>query len=154
MTFQASIEIPGAYLGYDGPAAQIWIGETRVFLDGEEDLPGPSYYDTGELSEFIPIIKNGIVYVPATYFKRFCLAEGLYFSATSRIFIGNCFITDYLAGFKVDSDFSLLDKDTKERFKFTGKREEVIEGLFEETYTDGDIELVIRKMSLSLPLWS
>ena len=129
----------------DAMFSQVWVGSSRVLNNAsEENPPRPYLYEGGKAGDYIPIVKDGSVFVPATYFDRFGFGRAFYDAGSSVILINNFEDGDYLAGFKVDSDFSLLDKSIRDRFKPIG-REEIDGGaLIEETFSDGDVELVIR----------
>ncbi|HML37160.1 MAG TPA: hypothetical protein PKA19_07060 [Bacillota bacterium] len=133
----------------DAEFSQVWIGSSRVLNNASEENPlRPYLYEGGEAGDYIPIIKDGSVFVPATYFDRFGFGGAFYDAQSSVILINNFEDGDYLAGFKVDIDFSSLDKSIRDRFKPIG-REEIDGGaLIEETLSDGDVELVIRTAEL------
>ena len=135
--------LPG--ISPDSKFSQIWIGSSRVLNNASDESPlRPYLYESGKASDYIPIARNGSVFVPATYFERFGFGGVFYDAQSSVILISNFENGDHLAGFKVDSDFSALDKVTRDRFKLID-REEIDSGaLIEETFSDGDVELVIR----------
>lgn len=129
----------------DAKFSQVWIGSSRVLNNASEEDPLRSYlYDGGKASDYIPVVKNGIVFVPATYFERFGFGGVFYDAQYSIILIDNFEDGNCLAEFKSDSDFSLLDKSIRDRFKSTSKEEIDSGALIEETFSDGDVELVIR----------
>ncbi|HBD64445.1 MAG TPA: hypothetical protein DC038_08430 [Clostridiales bacterium] len=129
----------------DAKFSQIWVGNSRVLNNASEENPlDPYLYKGSKVDNYVPIFMNGSIFVPATYFERLGLGKVFYDVQSSVTLISSFDSGDYLAGFKCDTDFSLLDKSIRERFKFIG-REEIDSGaLIEDTFSDGDVELVIR----------
>ncbi|PNT94318.1 stalk domain-containing protein [Clostridium thermosuccinogenes] len=113
---------------------EIWVGDTRVRSGGHYEVPVSS-----NRKNKVPIIKNGVVYIPVEYFS--CIGFGTNINPGERIILTTITNDFKIDDFVLGQDFNLLSDDAKNRFKPTGKIDYEDNNYKEEVYSDGDIEI-------------
>jgi len=136
----------------DPTFSQLWIGMKRVLGNASEEVPHrESFYNlsSAELNAvteaLIPVLKNGRLYIPIHYLTRLGFPRVEYDLQSGNIRIDDFYDGRSLAGFTLDSDFSLYDKTMQAEFKTTGNVELIDDGaLKQEIFTNEDVEICIR----------
>lgn len=129
--------------------SQIWMDNTDYMLNGSmESCRQDDYYrrDYGaEQASLLPQLRNGRIFVPVHVIQESGQIEAIWEPDDRRIILTMAENENGIPGFAVGSDFSGLDTAVKERFYPVDDAHPALglDGYYEQTYTDGDIELVL-----------
>lgn len=129
--------------------SQIWMDNTDYMLNGSMM---PHHTDDNyrrdygvEQASLLPQIHNGRIFVPVHVMQMSGQIEVIWEPDDQRVILTMARNENGIPGFAVGSDFSGLDTAVKERFYPVDDAHPALglEGYYEQTYTDGDIELVL-----------
>lgn len=98
-----------------------------------------------EQASFLPQLRNGRIFVPVHVIQESGQIEAIWEPDDRRIILTMAENENGIPGFAVGSDFSKLDAAVQERFYPVDDAHSALglDGYYEQTYTDGDIELVL-----------
>lgn len=129
--------------------SQIWMDNTDYMLNGSmmPHRTDDNYRrDYGvEQTSLLPQLHNGRIFVPVHVIQMSGQVEVIWEPDDQRVILTMARNENGIPGFAVGSDFSGLDTAVKERFYPVDDARPALglDGYYEQTYTDGDIELVL-----------
>lgn len=129
--------------------SQIWMDNTDYIINGSmQPRRQDDYYrrDYGaEQASLLPQLRNGRIFVPVHVIQESGQIEAIWEPDDRRIILTMAENENGIPGFAVGSDFSKLDAAVQERFYPVDDAHSALglDGYYEQTYTDGDIELVL-----------
>lgn len=129
--------------------SQIWMDNTDYMLNGSMMSYRPDGYyrrDYGaELASLLPQLRSGRIFVPVHVLQESGQIEAIWEPDDKRLILTMARNENGIPGFAVGSDFSGLDAAVQERFYPVDDAHPALglDGYYEQTYTDGDIELVL-----------
>lgn len=129
--------------------SQIWMDNTDYMFNGSmQPRWQDKYYrrDYGaEQASLLPQLRSGRIFVPVHVIQMSGQIEVIWEPDDQRLILTMARNENGIPGFAVGSDFSGLDDAIQERFYPVDDAHPALglEGYFEQTYTDGDIELVL-----------
>ena len=129
--------------------SQIWVGKHKILNmeDGWKDISAdnisvPKYLFPVD-EDYIPVLRNGCVFVPVDFFMRFGFAYVKWNPESGRIIILNLEENLGIGGIQLGNDFDLLDEDIKNRFRATGRVNYEFTSHKEEVFSDGNMEITL-----------
>lgn len=129
--------------------SQIWMDNTEYMLNGNMLLHRDDRYyrrDYGaESASLLPQLRGGRIFVPVHVLQMSGQIEAIWEADDQRILLTMASNENGIPGFAVGDDFSGLDTAVQERFSPVEDAHPALglDGYYEQTYTDGDIELVL-----------
>lgn len=129
--------------------SQIWMDNTDYMFNGSmQPRWQDKYYrrDYGaEQASLLPQLRSGRIFVPVHVIQMSGQIEVVWEPDDQRLILTMARNENGIPGFVVGSDFSWLDTAVQERFYPVDDAHPALglEGYYEQTYTDGDIELVL-----------